>query len=65
MIVDAVALMVRTWQTEQHHEQMSPYRYFELPRNGRGALSNFTGALLSQYAQKLHDASEMGHVIWM
>lgn len=43
MIVDAVALMVRTWQTEQRHEQHSDYRYSELPRDGKGPQSNYTG----------------------
>lgn len=43
MVVDAVALMVRTWQTEQHHERDSDYRYSELPRNGKGPKSNYTG----------------------
>ena len=47
MIVDAVALMVRTWQTEQHHERDSDYRYSELPRNGKGPKSNYTGTYWS------------------
>ncbi|BDA45911.1 Meiotically up-regulated gene 157 protein [Coccomyxa sp. Obi] len=49
MIVDAVALMVRTWQTEQHHERDSDYRYSELLRDGKGPKSNYTGMSWSGY----------------
>lgn len=44
LIHDAVALMLDTWATEQHHEEQSPYRYAELPREGRGPKSGYTGA---------------------
>ncbi len=50
VIVDAVALMVRTWQTEQHHEEASSYRYSELPRGGKGHPSAYTGACVTQRA---------------
>ena len=43
MIFDAVMLMVDTWIVEQHHDEESPYRYFELPNGGKGAHSAYTG----------------------
>ncbi|EIE24364.1 hypothetical protein COCSUDRAFT_14826 [Coccomyxa subellipsoidea C-169] len=49
VIVDAVALMVRTWQTEQRHEEASSYRYSELPRGGKGHPSAYTGMSWSGY----------------
>lgn len=44
IICDAVSLLVDTWITEQRHEEKSSYRYAELDRNGRGALTSYTGA---------------------
>eukprot|EP00977_Amphora_coffeiformis_P008452 scaffold1915_cov144-Amphora_coffeaeformis.AAC.5 len=43
IIFDAVELTVDVWIVEQHHEEASPYRYFELPREGKGAPSGYTG----------------------
>lgn len=43
MIVEAVMLMIDTWIVEQHHEEKSPYQYFELPREGKGPPSVYTG----------------------
>ncbi len=43
LVHDAVALMLRTWALERRHEESSSYRYAELPRNGRGPPSNYTG----------------------
>lgn len=43
MIYDAVILMVEVWIVEQNHERDSPYRYFELPRDGKGTETTFTG----------------------
>eukprot|EP00201_Polytomella_parva_P023513 CAMPEP_0175042304 /NCGR_PEP_ID=MMETSP0052_2-20121109/2478_1 /TAXON_ID=51329 ORGANISM="Polytomella parva, Strain SAG 63-3" /NCGR_SAMPLE_ID=MMETSP0052_2 /ASSEMBLY_ACC=CAM_ASM_000194 /LENGTH=920 /DNA_ID=CAMNT_0016305079 /DNA_START=119 /DNA_END=2881 /DNA_ORIENTATION=+ len=39
----AVRTVIRTWQIEQHHEALSPYRYIELPRNGIGSKVSYTG----------------------
>lgn len=44
IIVDAVQLLLKIWQIEQHHEERSTYRYMELPREGRGPNSAYTGA---------------------
>jgi meiotically up-regulated gene 157 (Mug157) protein len=48
IIVDAVQLLLKTWQTEQHHEEKSTYRYYELPRLGKGHESGYTGELPSK-----------------
>lgn len=38
-----VELLIDTWITEQNHEEKSPYRYVELPRNGLGSPVTWTG----------------------
>lgn len=43
MIFESVMVMVDTWIVEQHHEEESPYRYFELPREGLGPRTEYTG----------------------
>lgn len=45
VVFEAVNLLVDIWTTEQHHEEKSKYRYSELPREGRGPLSNYTGGV--------------------
>lgn len=42
-IRDAVELLVDTYIVEQNHEEKSPYRYLELPRNGKGQKTGYTG----------------------
>ncbi|GIL51761.1 hypothetical protein Vafri_7679 [Volvox africanus] len=49
LIHDAAALLVDTWRLEQRHEEASPYRYAELSREGKGALSNYTGMIWSGF----------------
>ncbi|EFJ42804.1 hypothetical protein VOLCADRAFT_107056 [Volvox carteri f. nagariensis] len=49
LVHDAAALLVDTWRLEQRHEEASPYRYAELPREGKGALSNYTGMIWSGF----------------
>ncbi|PSC76253.1 glycosyl hydrolase [Micractinium conductrix] len=43
VVFEAASLLVDVWTTEQHHEERSPYRYSELPRDGVGPPSNYTG----------------------
>jgi len=43
VIYEAASLLIDTWTIEQHHEEKSKYRYAELPREGKGPLSNYTG----------------------
>jgi meiotically up-regulated gene 157 (Mug157) protein len=40
---DVASTLVDVWTLEQHHEGKSSYRYSELPRGGKGALSAYTG----------------------
>lgn len=49
LIYDAVSLMVDTWTTEQHHEESSTYRYSELPREGVGSPTSYTGMTWSGF----------------
>lgn len=43
MIFESVMLMVETWIAEQRHDEESPYRYFELERDGLGKPTAYTG----------------------
>ena len=43
IIMDAVSVLVDTWTVEQHHEDQSMYRYAELPREGKGKETGYTG----------------------
>ena len=38
-----IQLLIDTWIIEQNHEEKSPYRYAELPRNGLGSPVAWTG----------------------
>jgi meiotically up-regulated gene 157 (Mug157) protein len=49
-IHDAVTTLLELLVIEQRHEQRSPYRYSELPREGLGpACSNFTGMVWTAF----------------
>jgi meiotically up-regulated gene 157 (Mug157) protein len=43
LIYDAVSILVDTWTIEQHHEELSTYRYTELDRDGIGSKTGYTG----------------------
>lgn len=45
LIFDAVNLMVNIWVIEQKHEELSTYRYIELPRDGLGNPVGYTGMI--------------------
>lgn len=49
VIFDAVSILIDTWKTEQHHEEKSSYRYSELPRDGVGSLTGYTGMTWSGF----------------
>lgn len=49
VVYEAASLLVDVWTTEQQHEQRSPYRYSELPRNGLGPPTGFTGMTWSGF----------------
>jgi len=43
MVLEAVNTMIDVWIVEQHHGELSPYRYYELPNEGKGVASAYTG----------------------
>jgi uncharacterized protein len=49
LVHDAVAAMLRLLVVEQHHEEKSPYRYSELPRQGLGPPAAYTGMVWSAF----------------
>jgi len=57
-----VELLIKTWKTEQHHEEKSPYRYAELPRNGLGTPVAWTGMTWSGFRPS-DDACTYGYHI--
>ena len=57
-----VELLVRTWIVEQRHEEHSPYRYPELPRNGLGTPVGYTGMTWSGFRPS-DDACTYGYHI--
>jgi meiotically up-regulated gene 157 (Mug157) protein len=62
MIFEAVLLILETWIVEQHHEEQSPYRYFELPREGLGSETVFTGMTWTGFRPS-DDACQYGYLI--
>jgi meiotically up-regulated gene 157 (Mug157) protein len=62
LVFDAVMLMVDTWIVEQHHETQSPYRYFELPQQGLGPQSNYTGMTWTGFRPS-DDPSTYGYLV--
>ena len=62
MIFDAVMLMIDVWIVEQHHDELSPYRYFELPREGKGVPSGYTGMTWTGFRPS-DDPCEYGYLI--
>jgi meiotically up-regulated gene 157 (Mug157) protein len=61
-MVHAVMVMINLWITEQHHEGRSLYRYFELPRDGKGPLTNYTGMTWSGFRPS-DNPCEYGYLI--
>lgn len=57
-----VETLVNTWKTEQYHEEKSPYRYAELPRNGLGTPVKWTGMTWSGFRPS-DDACTYGYHI--
>jgi meiotically up-regulated gene 157 (Mug157) protein len=43
LVHDAVVTVLKVLEIEQHHEERSPYRYSELPRDGLGPPTKYTG----------------------
>ena len=59
---NAVRKLVDVWKTEQYHEEKSPYRYPELPRNGLGSPVAYTGMTWSGFRPS-DDACKYGYHI--
>lgn len=62
MIFEAVLLMIETWIVEQHHEKQSPYRYFELSREGLGTKTGYTGMTWTGFRPS-DDACKFGYLV--
>lgn len=62
MVFEAVLLMIETWIVEQHHEQQSPYRYFELSREGLGSETGYTGMTWTGFRPS-DDACKFGYLV--
>ncbi|KAG7364753.1 metal-independent alpha-mannosidase [Nitzschia inconspicua] len=62
MIFEAVLLMVETWIVEQNHEEKSPYRYFELSREGLGTETGYTGMTWTGFRPS-DDACKFGYLV--
>jgi uncharacterized protein len=62
MIFDAVMLMVQTYTVEQHHDTASPYRYFELPEQGKGLKTGYTGMTWSGFRPS-DDPCQYGYLV--
>jgi meiotically up-regulated gene 157 (Mug157) protein len=45
LVHDAVVTVLKVLEIEQHHEERSPYRYSELPRDGLGPPTKYTGGV--------------------
>jgi meiotically up-regulated gene 157 (Mug157) protein len=62
LIFEAVMTMINTWIVEQRHDELSQYRYFELPNEGKGTRTGFTGMTWSGFRPS-DDACIYGYLI--
>jgi meiotically up-regulated gene 157 (Mug157) protein len=62
LIFDAVNLLVDVYIVEQEHDTKSPYRYFELPNNGLGTPTAYTGMTWSGFRPS-DDPTKYGYLI--
>jgi meiotically up-regulated gene 157 (Mug157) protein len=62
IVFESVLLLVETWIVEQNHEDESPYRYFELDRDGRGKPTAYTGMTWTGFRPS-DDRSAYGYLI--
>ena len=58
----AASALISTYVVEQRHEDQSPYRYPELPRNGKGAKTAYTGMTWGAFRPS-DDACKYGYHI--
>jgi meiotically up-regulated gene 157 (Mug157) protein len=57
-----VHMILDLWRTEQHHEELSPYRYSEFKREGRGPKVTYTGMTWSG-ARPSDDPCQYGYLV--
>jgi len=62
VIFEAVMALIKTWIVEQRHDELSPYRYFELQSGGKGAPSGYTGMTWSGFRPS-DDPCQYGYLI--
>lgn len=62
LIFEAVMTMIDIWIVEQRHDEQSPYRYYELPNEGKGRRTNYTGMTWSGFRPS-DDACQFGYLI--
>lgn len=53
LVHDAVVTVLKVLEIEQHHEERSPYRYSEIPRDGLGPPTKYTGGDCSCWSKVL------------
>lgn len=58
----AVSIIVQLMIVEQHHSELSPYRYTELPNRGQGTRVSYTGMTWSAFRPS-DDATHFGYLI--
>lgn len=62
LVFEAAMTMINTWIVEQRHDEQSPYRYYELPNEGKGSRTNYTGMTWSGFRPS-DDACQSGNLI--
>lgn len=62
MVFEAVETLVNLWILEQNHDKLSPYRYFELPNEGQGSPTGYTGMTWTGFRPS-DDACKYGYLI--
>ena len=62
LIFESVSTIVDIWIIEQHHDDQSLYRYFELPNEGKGTSTAFTGMTWSGFRPS-DDPCQYGYLI--
>lgn len=62
VVFEAVLLMVQTFIVEQNHDRDSPYRYFELPKGGKGLKTVYTGMTWSGFRPS-DDKCKYGYLV--
>jgi meiotically up-regulated gene 157 (Mug157) protein len=62
IVFEAIMLLIDTWIVEQRHDEQSPYRYFELPNEGKGSTTAYTGMTWTGFRPS-DDACQYGYLV--